>query len=93
MTGTPAKPLAGRLFTVRTPIVRSDTGQRITSGQATCNVRVGSVAVPAKGSVQGGAGRCSFRVPTGASGKRMAGTIVVRSAGTTVSAGFAFAIR
>ncbi len=93
MTGTPATPLAGRLFTVRAPIVRSDTGRRITSGQATCNVRIGSVTVPAKGSVQGGAGRCSFRVPTGASGKRISGTIVVRSAGKAVSAGFAFAIR
>jgi hypothetical protein len=92
-TGAPARPVAGELFTVRVPVSRSDTGRRIASGRAACTVRVGGVKVPAQGRVAGGTGHCSFRVPAAASGKRISGSIVVRSAGKVVTAKFGFAVR
>ena len=91
--GTPSRPRAGKPFTVTLPVRRTDTGRAITSGTVTCNVRVAGKNVAATGRVASGTGRCSFRVPEGASGKRVTGSMVVRSAGKTVSARFSFTVR
>jgi hypothetical protein len=91
--GSSARPVAGRPFTVTVPVTRSDSGRRISSGSATCAVKVEGLKVPASGRVSSAGARCSFRVPPSASGKRLTGSIVVRSAGKTVTARFAYSVR
>jgi len=86
--GVPAGASPGKPFEVRLRVRRSDTGREITSGTATCRVRVGGRSVRAKGSLARGVGRCSFVVPASAAGKTVRGSITVRSGGKSVTAGF-----
>jgi hypothetical protein len=92
-SGAPSRPVAGKRFTVTVPVRRSDTGRAISTGSATCKVRVAGRRVAATGRVASGSGRCAFLVPETASGKRVTGSIVVRSAGAAVTARFAFTVR
>lgn len=89
----PARPRAGRAFTVAVPVVRSDTARSITSGSATCAVRVGAKPVQAAGRVAAGTGRCSLRLPADARGAMLRGSMVVRSAGKAVTTRFSFPVR
>ena len=89
--GTPSSPRAGAPFTINLPVRHSDTGSRITSGTVTCNVKVGINKVRATGSVRSGAGRCAFVVPR--KGSVVAGSMTVRSGGTSVTARFSFRVR
>ena len=89
----PARPRSGRAFSVVVPVRRSDTARGITSGSATCTVRVAGRPVRAAGKVAAGTGRCSLRVPAGASGAALRGSIVVRSAGKSVTTRFSFPVR
>lgn len=90
---SPARPAAGKSFSVSVPVTRSDSGKPITTGSATCTVKVGGVAVRAAGRVAGGRARCTFRLPAGSAGKRVTGSVVVRSGGTTVTVRFAYTVR
>ena len=90
---TPTRPTPGNRFTVNLGVRRSDTNRAITSGTVACRVLVAKKQVPAKGSVAGGSGRCSFVVPAGTSGSALRGTITVRSDGKSVTEHFAYAIR
>ena len=92
LSTAPARPRAGKPFLLTLPVRRSDTGKGITSGTVGCRVLVNEKKVPAKGRVAGGAGRCSFLVPSAAKGKLLRGTITVRSSGKSVSADFAYLI-
>lgn len=92
-SGAPARPVAGKVFTITLPVSRSDTGRQITTGSVACNVRVAGQRVVAAGKVAAGKGRCSFRVPQAASRKRVSGSMVVHSGGKTVTAQFAFIVR
>ena len=91
--GVPARPRAGRSFSVVVPVRRSDTARGITSGSATCTVRVAGKPVQAAGKVAAGTGRCSLRVPGEARGTPLRGSIVVRSAGKSVTTRFSFPVR
>jgi hypothetical protein len=91
--GLPVRPRAGRAFTVAVPVVRSDTARSITSGAATCAVRVGGKPVQAAGKVAAGTGRCSLRVPADARGTTLRGSMVVLSAGKAVTTRFSFPVR
>lgn len=90
---TPARARAGRPFVVSLPVRRSDTGRPITSGTVFCRVRISGAEVPAKASIVGGSGRCSFVVPATAAGKTVRGSITVRASGKSVTAHFAYAVR
>ena len=90
---TPAQPKAGNRFTVNLSVRRSDTSLGITAGTVLCTVLAKGKPVPAKGSVAGGNGRCSFVVPKVASGSKLRGTITVRAGGKSVAANFAYTIR
>lgn len=92
-TGAPVRPVAGKAFTISVPITRSDTGKKISTGTVACAVNVAGKRVAATGRVSSGSGRCAFRVPETASGKRVTGSMVVRSGGKTVTARFAFTVR
>jgi len=91
--GIPARPRASRTFSVVVPVRRSDTARAITSGSATCAVRVAGKPVRAAGKVSAGTGRCSLRVPAGVGGATLRGSVVVRSAGKSVTARFSFLVR
>jgi hypothetical protein len=93
LSATPRSPQAGRRFTVALGVTRSDTGRRITSGGVTCRVFVAGRRVAARGSVAGGAGRCSVVLPASAKGKPLRGTITVRSGGARVARAFAYVVR
>jgi hypothetical protein len=92
-SGAPVRPVAGKTFAVTVPVTRSDTGRRIAAGSVTCSVTVGGQKVPATGRVGTGGARCAFRVPGSASGKRVTGSVLVRSGGKTVTARFAYSVR
>ncbi len=89
--GTPSSPRAGRPFTVKLPVSRSDTGRAISSGTVTCNVTAGGKRVPAVGKVRAGGGQCSLVVPETAALIR--GSLTVHSGGKSVSARFSFRVR
>lgn len=91
--GIPGRPRAGRAFSVVVPVRRSDTARGITSGSATCAVRVAGKSLPAVGKVSAGKGRCSLRVPAGSRGTALRGSIVVRSGGKSVTTRFSFPVR
>ena len=91
--GIPAGPRAGRAFSVVVPVRRSDTARGITSGSATCSVRVAGKRVQAAGKVSAGTARCALRVPAGAGGAALRGSMVVRSAGKSVTTRFSFPVR
>ncbi|MGH3137720.1 MAG: hypothetical protein ACRDPV_14645 [Gaiellaceae bacterium] len=92
-SGAPARPRAGKLFTVTVPVRRSDTARGITSGSVTCSVRVGGTVVKAPGRVAAGGGRCSLRVPADASRRVVQGSMIVRSSGKSVTSHFAFRVK
>jgi hypothetical protein len=90
---TPLRPRAGRTFAIGLPVTRSDTGRAITSGAVSCRVLAADKRVAAKGRVVGGAGRCTFVVPSNAKGKVLRGTITVRTGGAGVAADFTYVVR
>jgi hypothetical protein len=91
--GIPAKAAAGKKFTVLVPVKRSDTARGITSGSVTCDLTVAGERVQVKGRVTAGTARCSAKVPAGASGSVLRGSMLVRSGGKSVKTGFAFRVR
>ncbi len=90
--GSPARPVAGRPFTVSTVVRRSDTGSTVISGSVTCTVRVGAARIRAAARFVGGKPRCVMTVPKDAKGKTLAGTIAVRALGTSVKKPFNFRV-
>ncbi|HUG65774.1 MAG TPA: hypothetical protein VMK83_11195 [Gaiellaceae bacterium] len=93
LSATPGAPRAGQRFAVALPVTRSDTGRSIRSGSVACQVRVAGRLVAARGSLAGGAARCSLVVPAAAQGTRLRGTITVRSGGARVVRAFAYLVR
>jgi hypothetical protein len=57
-----------------------------------CHVRVGKKSVHATGTIVGGGGRCSLRVPAATRGSVLRGTITVRSGGKTVVKSFSYVV-
>jgi hypothetical protein len=92
VSATPAQPRAGKPFSVKLAVRRSDTNRPITSGNVSCRVLVGGKPLLARGSVAGGAARCTVVVPGSAAGARLRGTISVRVSGQTAAANFAYVV-
>lgn len=88
----PARPRAGRTFTVGFAATRSDTGRGVVSGTVACRVLAKEKRVAAKGRIAGGAGLCTFVVPRSARGSVLRGTVTVRSGGTSLAWDFAFVV-
>jgi hypothetical protein len=75
---TPAKPAAGKPFTLRLVAARSDTGADVQNGKVTCLGRLGSARLTASVQrVQGKAATCTWNVPAGAKGKTFRGSVTV----------------
>jgi hypothetical protein len=91
---TPAKPAAGKPFTLRLVAARSDTGAVVQNGRATCVGRVGSAKLAATVQrVQGGAATCTWNLPANAKGKTFRGSVSVVFEGLRASKSFAGTIR
>jgi hypothetical protein len=93
VSATPTRPRAGKPFTVSLAVRRSDTNGPITSGKVSCRVVLGGTPLRARGSVAGGAARCSVAVPSSAAGSRLRGTISVRVGARSAAANFAYVVR
>jgi hypothetical protein len=93
LSATPSAPRAGKPFAVDLAVRRSDTSRGITSGRVTCTAKLQGKPLTGRGSVVGGAGRCSFAIPKAAAGARLQGRITVRVADASVAAGFAYVVR
>jgi len=90
--GTPTRPVAGRKFTVRSLVTRSDTGEAVTAGSVRCRARVGTARLRAEGRFRAGRAQCVMAVPPKARGKTLRGSMTVRAAGASVSKPYSFRI-
>jgi hypothetical protein len=91
---TPAKPAAGKPFTLRLVAARSDTGAAVQNGRVTCVGRLGSARLKAQVQrVQGGAATCTWNLPATAKGKTFRGTVTVAFEGLRASQGYAGKVR
>ena len=94
LKATPAAPRAGRPFTLRLTVARSDTGAAIQSGRVTCVGRVGTARLRADlARVQGGAVVCIWSIPANARGKTFRGTVTVVHEGLRATRSFTARVR
>jgi hypothetical protein len=94
VTRTPARPTAGRPFTIRMVAARSDTGAVLRNGRVTCSGRAGTTRLPASlARVQGGAVVCTWRIPANARGRTFRGTVTVAFEGLRAARSYSATIR
>ena len=91
---TPARPVAGKPFTLRLVAARSDTGAAVQNGRVTCVGRLGSARLKAQVQrVQGGAATCTWNIPANARGKAFRGSVAVVFEGLKASQGYTGKVR
>jgi hypothetical protein len=94
LRATPARPVAGRSFTLRLVAARSDTGARLQNGRVACVGRAGNVRLKAQVQrVQGGAATCTWSIPAGAKGKAFRGSVSVSFEGLRASQSYTSRVR
>jgi|GEM_PF-6593466 hypothetical protein len=77
-TTTPAKPVAGKRFTVVFPVTRSDNGSTLTKGTMICDPSVASKVLPHSEQFKAGKARLSFAVPRVAKGKALKVKVTIK---------------
>ena len=91
---TPAKPVAGKPFTLRLVAARSDTGAVVQNGRVTCLGRLGSARLTASVQrVQGKAATCTWNIPANAKGKSFRGSVAVAFEGLKAQQSYAGKVR
>ena len=88
----PAKPVAGKPFSVRVGVTRGDTNAALASGVVTCKVTAGLKPLRAVGTVRAGKATCAMVVPATARGKSIRGTIKVTFRNVTVTKSFSYRV-
>jgi len=89
LTPSPARPAAGRPFTLRLVAARSDTGAVVQNGRVTCFGRAGTTRLRAQTArVTGGAAVCTWLIPKLAKGKTFRGSVAVTFEGLTAKRSF-----
>jgi hypothetical protein len=88
----PAKPAAGKAFSVRIAVTRGDTNAALASGTATCKVTVGLRPLKAVGTVRAGKASCAMVIPATAHGKLIRGTIKVTFKNVSVTRSFSYRV-
>ena len=86
------RPIAGRTFTVRSLITRSDTDEPVASGSVRCSARIGKVRLRAVGRFRVGRAQCGMVIPRMTSRKTLRGSITVRAEGASVTSPYSFRI-
>jgi hypothetical protein len=90
--GAPRKPVAGKAFVVSAIVTRSDT-ETVASGEVTCRAKAGKQTLRSTGSLDGGTARCAMRIPKGAKGKVLRGSMTAQVEDATVTKAFRFTVR
>jgi hypothetical protein len=91
---TPARPAAGRPFTLRLVAARSDTGAVVQNGRVTCVGRAGKARLKAQVQrVQGGAATCTWNIPAGAKRKAFRGSVTVSFEGLKATQSYTGKVR
>jgi hypothetical protein len=91
---TPARPTAGRTFTLRLTAVRSDTNAAIQNGRVTCVGRIGNARLRAQVQrVVGRAAVCTWNIPAAAAGKTFRGSVAVVFEGLRAQQGYSARVR
>jgi hypothetical protein len=94
LKAAPARPVAGKPFTLRLVAARSDTGATIQNGRVTCIGRVGSARLKATvARVVAGAATCTWNIPAKAKGKSFRGSVAVTFEGLKASQAYVGKIR
>ncbi|MCL4289377.1 MAG: S8 family serine peptidase [Thermoleophilia bacterium] len=69
-------PEPGRVFAAAARVVRDDTGEIVESGRISCRARIGARHLRVvRAAFARGVALCTWRVPAGAAGKRVSGTV------------------
>ena len=90
LKASPAKPKAGKPFTLRLVAARSDTGATIQNGRVACVATAGKTRLKAQvARVVAGAATCTWNIPAAAAGKAFRGTVTVSFEGLRTSKGYA----
>ena len=77
-TAVPARPAAGKPFTLRLVAARSDTGAVVQNGRVTCVGRIGNARLRATvARVVAGAATCTWNIPATAKGKSFRGSVAI----------------
>jgi hypothetical protein len=91
---TPARPAAGKPFTLRLVAARSDTGAVVQNGRVTCVGRVGSARLKARVQrVQGGAATCTWNIPARAKAKTFRGAVTLSFEGLKAAQSYTGKVR
>ena len=77
-TAVPAKPVAGRRFTIVFPVTRSDNGATLTTGTMICDPSVAGKVLPHSERFKAGKARLSFAVPRAARGKALKVKVTIK---------------
>ena len=92
VSAAPARPVAGKQFTVSTTVMRTDTRTVVRSGSVSCAANVGGSTVRARGGFSAGRARCVLTMPRGAGGKLLRGALTVRVDGASVRRAYTFRV-
>jgi hypothetical protein len=84
---------AGRPFSARMTVMRSDLNTALTEGTITCSAKLGRKAVAGSGSFVGNTAVCTWRLPRSARGKRLTGAVAVTFQGAEAKRSFATKVR
>lgn len=77
----PARPVAGKRFTVAFPVTRSDTGARLARARLSCTTTVAGKVVPHRHAYTTGRAQATLVVPKTARGKVLRISVTVRASG------------
>lgn len=89
----PASPKAGSVATISAQTTRVETGQPLESGRVTCAARYPGKSLKGAGSVVGGVASCKVKVPAGAKGKTVRGTMTLKYKTATATSAFSFRVK
>jgi hypothetical protein len=76
---TPAKPVAGKRFTIMFSVTRTDTGGLLTSGKMVCDPSIAGKVIAHTESFKAGTAKLSFLVPKTAKGKQLKVKLTIKA--------------
>ncbi len=89
----PARPLAGKRFTLTLPVKRSDTQTPLTGGRMVCDPTLAGKSIKHNESFTGGKALLSLVVPRAATGKQLKVRIKITASGQTATRLYTYKVR
>jgi hypothetical protein len=84
---------AGRAFSARMAVMRSDLDLPLDEGAIACSAKLGAKTLAGSGRFAAGRAVCTWRVPKRSRGKRLSGTVAVTFQGVEAKRSFATTVR